>query len=107
MYLHIRIRPDGNGSIYPGTPEEIVKRYNQIRRAHERKNYTAFHVVYSVEVKTPDSVYFLVDNWEGTFDICKRGKHGAAFVGHSYSTFSGAVKRLARLVESEGGAAHE
>lgn len=105
MYLHIRIRPDGNGSIYVGDFQELIKRYNALRRAHERDNLTPFSVVYRVEVRDDGgSSYYLINDSNGDFSICKRGKYAAQFVGYSYHTFSGAVKRLARLIYLEGGA---
>lgn len=105
MYLHVRIRPDGNGSVYVGTPHELIKRYNALRRAHERDNLTPFSVVYRVEVRDDGgSSYYLINDSDGDFSICKRGKYAAQYVGYSYRTFSGAVKRLAYLICQEGGA---
>ena len=102
MLLHVRIRPDGNGSIYTGTPEELKKRFTALRRSWEHSENTPFIETHRIEVMQTGSGYYMMNDGGGLFSICKKGKHSAYYIGHSYSSFSGAINKLQKLIESEG-----
>lgn len=101
MILHIRIKPDGNGVAYIGTPEELKKRFNALRRAWYRDARAPFEVVHEIQVSQGGSKYYLINGSDCLYSICKREKYGASYVGGSYETFGPALNRLCKLVEKE------
>lgn len=101
MYLHIRLRPDGNGTIYTGTPEELKKRFAAIRRHWNDHNRAPFETSHHVEVVETGSRYYVQGSEWGKYYICEHGKYCDQVTRHSYESFACAVNRLCRLVAAE------
>lgn len=101
MYLHIRLRRDGNGSVYAGTPDELKKRYAAIRRRWDSHNPAPFETSHYVEVGEIGSRYYLQGSTHGKFYILEHGKYCPQPTGYSYDSFALALNRLCKLMPAE------
>lgn len=103
MYLHIRLRPDGNGTIYTGTPEELKKRYAAIRRRWNDYNPVPFETSHSVEVAETGSRYYIHVSERGQYKyhVCQHGEWYELSCLYCYESFAAAVNRLCKLMAAE------
>ena len=101
MILHIRLKPDGNGVAYSGTPEELKKHFTAARRAWYRNARAPFETVHTVEVFQTGSPYYIYNSGAGGYYVVHRGKYCPTVEAGPYENFGPALNRLCKLIESE------
>ena len=101
MYMHIRLRPVGNGFVLIGTPDELKAQFAVVCRNWYKSEAVPFEAAHSVEVRETGSRYYIQSSEWGEYYIMERGKFCDTFTPYSYESFALAVNRLCKLLAAD------
>ncbi len=101
MILHIRLKPDGNGDVFTGTPDEVKKQFDAWKRKVDRSGVSPnFHHTYEIIVFQAGSNYGMInDAHSQTWDIYQKKPRGVCL--GKYRTFGTCLNRLLKLIANE------